>query len=158
MILSFGWTWPAFVARAKTVTRRDWHFNYAFRWHVGRAFDAYDRSPRFGGRLIGRGQLLARPHLQPVRDMPDVDYVNEGFEWMCLHPDVIPRSGRAMFGNCSRAVFNAWRGGGEVLYVVRFEIISIEPAASERLKRLLKEAGNLPAYIGCGTGKEVCHA
>jgi len=59
MILSFGWTWPAFVARAKTCTRRFWTPRYAERWVVPRVFEAYDRSPRFGGVRIGMGRLSA---------------------------------------------------------------------------------------------------
>lgn len=49
-IISFGWTWPALVAKSKTVTRWDWDEDYARRFHKGDIVLAYDRSPRLGGR------------------------------------------------------------------------------------------------------------
>ena len=49
-------------------------------WDAGRLeHDAYDRTPRIGGKKIGRFRLTARPYLERLRDMPDADLAAEGF-------------------------------------------------------------------------------
>jgi hypothetical protein len=136
MILSFGWTWPAFVARAKRVTRREWDDNYRKRWTPGQHFDAYDRSPRFGGKHIGTGQATSIV-FKLLASMPDTDYVAEGFQWFHAHQHLIPPSGRRMFGDCSKTSFDLWRGEGGKVFVVRFEIVDIAPWAQTWLDAAL---------------------
>jgi len=58
-IISFAWTTPAFVARQKTCTRRDWNDRYAKQFVPGRMAQAWDQQPRYGGRRIGTIELLS---------------------------------------------------------------------------------------------------
>ena len=62
MIISFGWTWAAFVARVKTVTRRSWSPAYAARWKAGTEFRAYLCRPLRDPDRRARGRERARPH------------------------------------------------------------------------------------------------
>lgn len=139
MILSFGWTWPAFVAGAKTVTRRDWSPDYARRWKAGTEFTAYNRSPRFGGQIIGRGRVLQDVVREPLAAMPDADYQREGFEWLRLHPAALPKAARQQpWGECTRSSFEDWRNSGDSLYVIRFEVLSISDYGRDRLLRVFE--------------------
>lgn len=76
MILSFAWTTDAFVLGDKTVTRRDYDDAYLARWQraaeSGVAQDAYDKSPRFGGKKVGEIVVLSarREAIQLMRDNP----------------------------------------------------------------------------------------
>lgn len=143
MILSFGWTWPAFVAEAKDTTRRDWSLGYGARWRLGRTFQAYDRSPRVGGRCIGAGRLIADATRERLAEMPYADYEREGFAYLLEHPGVLPRSARRQpWGQCTLAAFEDWRRSGEILWVVRFRVLSIEDWAREKLEELLAAEGN----------------
>ena len=86
MILSFAWTTKALLEGRKTVTRRDWAPGYLARWQRAwdrgdRIHDAYDKSPRFGGRCIGQIQLTCRPYLERLCDMPQSDLKAEGDLW-----------------------------------------------------------------------------
>ena len=142
MIVSDGHTWPAFVARVKTVTRRLWLPKTAAKFRAGFVFDKWDKSPRCRGKPIGRCRMLEDARLEPLADMPDDDYRAEGFAWMHEHPWTIPWSARKAIwaqGDCSFEAFDAWRRGGGSMWVVRYEILSIDPAAKGRLKELLSE-------------------
>ena len=80
-IISFGWTWPALLAEPplrKTVTRRDWNVEYALRFK-GDLIQAFDKSPRFGGKKIATIRLIRSPYNEPIDLMPDSDYEAEGF-------------------------------------------------------------------------------
>jgi len=59
MIISFGWTRDAFIAGRKSVTRRNWTDNYARGVTPGCLMDAYDCSPRAGGRKIAVIRVLS---------------------------------------------------------------------------------------------------
>jgi len=83
-----------------------------------RPFEAYDRSPRFGGVRIGMGRLSAGAIAEPLAEMPDSDYVAEGFAWLHAHPDCIPTAAqRQVWGDCTIAAFKRWRGSGGQPYV-----------------------------------------
>ena len=56
-IISFGWTSDALVAGAKTVTRRDWKDRFVNQWSKGDQAQAWDKSPRAGGKRIGTIEL-----------------------------------------------------------------------------------------------------
>lgn len=145
-IISFGWTWPPFVAGVKTVTRRGWKLRYAAQWHACDEFLAYDRSPRYGGEVIGRGKLVGRPELTQMRDMPDQDYIAEGFAWLHDHPQCLPRAAREQeWAGCTFAAFDGWRNAGGPIYVIRFEVLEIDPAAQKRLGELLVQSSSTPA-------------
>jgi hypothetical protein len=141
--LSFGWTWPAFVARHKRVTRRGWTEDYAKQWRTGTAFTALDRQRRFGGEAIGRGRVIVPVRSESIGLMPNCDYALEGFAWMHKHPETIPAS--CPFGNCRFANFETWRWSGVALWVIRFEIVEVAAEARARLEELLsREAGPPP--------------
>lgn len=129
MILSFAFTTPALLAGCKSVTRRDWSPGHAAHFHAGRVVDAYDRSPRNGGRKVAEVRIADSflPLRYPIALMPDADYEAEGFSWLHAHGHVPPRS--APFRDFSRASFDAWRASGVELFVVRFELVRVEPTA-----------------------------
>jgi len=140
MILSFGWTWAAFVALVKTATRRDWSPAYAALWKRGTEFVAYNRSPRFGGRPIGTGRLTQDALYEPLSSMPSSDYEAEGFAWLHEHPEALPKSARQqIWGDCTFPAFDRWRNSGGSLYVVRYEILTITDWARDELAKLIAE-------------------
>ena len=86
MIISFAWTTRSFLAGEKTCTRRRWDDRYFQKWvdaYVeGRTIhDAYDKTPRFGGKKVGRLELTCKPYKERLTDMPDDDVIAEGGLW-----------------------------------------------------------------------------
>jgi hypothetical protein len=82
-ILSFAITKEAFLEGKKTVTRRAWsdtHFRMWVRlWDTHRRIhDAWDNSPRAGGKRIGRLRLTHRPYKEKLARMPATDLKAEG--------------------------------------------------------------------------------
>ena len=82
-ILSFAITTEAFLEGKKTVTRRDWsdaHFKMWVRlWESERlVHDAWDNSPRAGGKKIGRLRLTHKPYKEKLAKMPPADLKAEG--------------------------------------------------------------------------------
>jgi len=76
-VVSFAWTTPAFKARRKDTTRRDWKDSYAEQFEAGQIHEAADRQLRFGGKKIGRIQLTVTPFKQNTADMDDVEWYRE---------------------------------------------------------------------------------
>ena len=68
MILSFGWTASAIRKRLKTVTRRDYDDAYMAKFKPGALVDAYDKSPRVGGKKIATIRIVT-VHREPVAMM-----------------------------------------------------------------------------------------
>jgi hypothetical protein len=143
--LSFGWTWPAFVAGVKTVTRRDWKPRHASLWHEGDDFLALDRQRRFKGVEIGIGRVIAPVVRESLSDMPDSDYQAEGMAWLHAHPSACIEAGRRQFRDFCWDCFDAWRREGSPCYTVRFEILSVSPIAKARLAALLADSRQLKA-------------
>lgn len=86
MIISFAWTIEPLLAGLKTCTRRDWcdaYFQQWVRaWREGRHIhQAFDKSPRFGGRQRARIRLTCEPYRERLADMPEGDLVAEGGLW-----------------------------------------------------------------------------
>jgi len=82
-IITFALTEMEFLSGRKTVTRRNWKPDYVRRWQrwwdEGRhAHDAWNGSPRTGGRFIGRFRLTCRPYWEQLVDMPEADLLAEG--------------------------------------------------------------------------------
>lgn len=123
MIISFAWTAPALLAGEKTVTRRAWSQGHARRFHAGDVVDAYDRAPFRGGRRIAQVRLLRDPYREHTFDMPESDRAAEGFRWIERHGDETARERAA-------AIWREWREAGHVLWVVRFELERVLPAAA----------------------------
>lgn len=138
MNVSFGWTWPAFVAGAKTVTRRGWKDSYAksCKQHVEHV--AFDKQAWFGGSPIGIFELICDPAKESTREMPLDDYKKEGFLYLHQHSKLIPKSSPFSF---SMTDFNEWREDDETLWVIRFRPIFIFSEALDRLEKLKRLYG-----------------
>lgn len=88
-IISFALTIEEFLNGKKTVTRRDWS-DWQFKrwqgfWHKAQFYsfdyfihDAYDRSPRAGGKKIGEFRLTEKPYREKLKDMPIEELKAEG--------------------------------------------------------------------------------
>ena len=125
-IISFGWTWPALVNGAKSVTRRGWDPRYAAMFHAGEVVYAFDRSPRFRGHPIAKIRLTADPVLELDSLAPDGDYEAEGFAFFAEHPELLPKAAREQARvTLSREAFDQWRKGGGKSWVIRFEIVEV---------------------------------
>lgn len=120
MIVSFAYTTPTLLAGAKSVTRRHWKPTHAARFAAFPLVDAYDRSPRAGGRKVAAVRVRSVTE-EPIALMPDADYEAEGFAW--LHAQGIAPPRWSGFPDFSRATFETWRASGAVVHVVRFELV-----------------------------------
>lgn len=116
MILSFAWTTDTLLAGRKTCTRRQWTTNYHRRWanawdNGRRIHQAWNKSPRAGGRKVGDIELSCRPYRERLADMPERDLEAEGGLW------------------ASREEFVELFGGSPhlVVSVVRFILTNVEP-------------------------------
>lgn len=115
MIISFAWTTSVLLTGNKTVTRRKWTRRYHDRWEDAfftgrRLHDAYDKSPRYGGKSIGRILLTEVPRRQRLSDMPESDLDAEGGLW------------------ASKEEFIELFGGdaSQIVSVIRFRFIPLE--------------------------------
>lgn len=123
MIISFGWTAPALVAGAKTVTRRQWVDSHAEKFKRRDLVKAYDRSPRWGGKEVATIRIAKDLYKEPISEMPDVDWFHEGFEYMFQHPELIPKS--SPFKTASWEEFEEWRASGGVYWVVPLRLVEV---------------------------------
>jgi hypothetical protein len=118
-IISFAWTTPAVVMKVKSVTRRTWDSKYAKTFYKGEVLQAWDKSPRYGGKKFGEIQLVEQPYQQNMINAPDSDYILEGFEFMAANNikcgKFIP----------TPAYWRAWKASREIVWVVRFQILNI---------------------------------
>ena len=141
--IAFAWTTAALLAGAKTVTRRAWKPEYAARWKAGDFALAYNNSPRAGGKPLALIRLAAAPSFEPLAEMPESEFEAEGYRWMGdqieAHPDgkhllsgpnlkredAIEIAARGLTNpERARACFEAWRGSGGSMWVIRFELVS----------------------------------
>jgi hypothetical protein len=113
LIISFTWTTAAFIAGAKTCTRRHWNDAYAQRFHAGTIAQGWDRGPRNGGQLQSLLQLTTKPYKENTADMPEEDFEKEGLGWMERHQILIK-------GMTPREFWDSWKAAYETVYVVRF--------------------------------------
>jgi hypothetical protein len=86
MIITFAWTTEIFLAGKKTVTRRDWSDRtfeqWCKAWEDKRlVHQAWDKSPRCGGQMVGTFILTARPYRERLGNFPAYDLVAEGGLW-----------------------------------------------------------------------------
>jgi hypothetical protein len=77
-IISFAWTTKALLAGAKTVTRRDWTKEYAERFEKDEVIQAYNKSPRFGGKRVALIRLTKKPYWQLHKNLNHDDFIAEG--------------------------------------------------------------------------------
>lgn len=115
MVISFAWTSPALVAGKKTVTRRDWKPEYARKFRRGDKVQAFNKSPRNGGKAIAIIELRADPYLERTSKMTLESYEREGLSWLHAHGYNVPTD----------LWFNAWRDLDELVYVVEFDLLEV---------------------------------
>lgn len=121
-IISCAWTTPALISGHKTCTRRDWNERYARGFKAGDLVQAYDRSPRNGGRPVAIIRLTADPEYTSL--VPDEDWRREGFEYL--------RSIRATVNGATPLdVWASWRLHPRKVWVARFEMV---PGALEKIQ------------------------
>jgi hypothetical protein len=141
-IISFSWTSAALVCGRKSVTRRQWAPRHAARFKRGDEVWAYDKTPRVGGKPLAIIRLTEDASFQADRDAPDSDWEGEGFAFYWENPMVMPES---IYGEPARHSFFSWENFEDMRryvfgesWVVRFELVSLEPAGAE-LKRRTEE-------------------
>ena len=117
-----AWTTAAFKARHKSVTRRNWDDGYAKSFQAGDVLAVYDKQARFGGKKIGTMCLTQKPYKESEALMPDEDYEAEGFAYLDEHPEEKPKQWRNV--NLHEK-FEDDRNWGEICWVIRFEILSV---------------------------------
>lgn len=122
MIVSFAWTTAALRAGAKTCTRREWKPSHARHFREGMKVEAWDHSPRTrDGRKVATIRVTTAPELQSTAQILDSDWEAEGFAW-------ITKFGTPDDAKLARAIWDAWHARPRVLYVMRFELISLVDA------------------------------
>ncbi len=126
LIISFAWTVPALLARRKSCTRRDWNATYAARFHKGDLVQAWDKSPRIGGKRIGTVRLTADPEQIPANALPPEDWENEGFAYLT-------EIGCTVHGKTPQDFWDGWLASPYKVWVVRFEIVDIFEKALENI-------------------------
>lgn len=120
MYISFAWTTPALLARAKSATRRMWAPSHAAKFRAGQIVDAYDRSPRLGGRRVATIRIARDPWKQRTGLMDDVvDYEREGIRHMAMLSDLAPDGSRW------HDWWHSWKRADELVYVVEFQVIEV---------------------------------
>jgi hypothetical protein len=119
MIISFGWTTPALIAGAKTVTRRDWTPGHAAHFKAGMLVDAWNTSPRNvkgNPHKVAVIRLTTTVEREYVRDAPQGDYEAEGMEYLTS-------IGATLDGLTPTVFWARWLCDNPDLYVVRFEVV-----------------------------------
>jgi hypothetical protein len=134
----------------KTCTRRYWDKNYATRFSEGDLIAAYNRSPRARGVEVATLVLTETPRRECLRDMPDEDYAEEGFEWMAAHPISVPKTlDGAPFDHDSLGLesFRRWQSSDDAMWVIRFIVVAfngpnIQTHVKPDLKALIADSLN----------------
>lgn len=124
VIISFAWTTPALLAGAKTVTRRNWQPRYARGFTAGQLVDAYDRSPRIGGKKVATIRLTKTPYLQPTSLMTEDDFRREGIAWMVQNGIKPMMVAGVTPVHDWRMWWDQWKRADELVYVIEFEVVS----------------------------------
>ena len=132
MIISFAWTTEPLLSGRKTCTRRRWssrHFG-AWRqaWREGRLeHQAWDKSPRAGGKRVGTIRLTCEPYKERLADMPEADVLAEGGMW-----------------ESKREFIELFGGAADLaVVVVRFELVR-----QDRLRKGDRDETAIPASRG----------
>lgn len=118
-IISFAWTSDALLAGEKTCTRRDWKEAWARLFREGDDIQAYTLSPLYGGKRIAIIRLTCHPYQERTGQAPGADFEAEGLLWM-------ERNDLLIRGQSPTYFWDRWRERNELVWVVRFELVSIE--------------------------------
>ncbi len=121
-IISFAHTTPALVAGHKSVIRRAWKERYARFFHSGDHLQAWDKSPRFGGKKVAEIRLTRDPYQELTTRMPLADYDREGFRFM-------QREGIEIDGMEASRFWLRWVNEPVTLWVIRFELTNLAGSA-----------------------------
>ena len=126
MILSFGYTADRFYQ--KTVTRRNWKERHAQQfikaWREGKPIDAYDKSPRNGGKKIATIKLTTEPYQEALRDINSWEVAYEGY----------PELSKDEFIDKFFPGFDT----KQLLWVIRFEVVSFAKNVECRMQNVEK--------------------
>ncbi|EMO84353.1 hypothetical protein [Leptospira santarosai] len=124
-IISFGYTTAPLLAGRKTITRREWKDEYALKFRPGEIIQAYDKSPRYGGKKIGELKISWIVKLY-LGNMPDSDYEAEGFAWLDENPEFIHKNFILKDGTTDMwKYFRMWRMSGKVSWAIKFEPVNL---------------------------------
>ena len=124
--ISFGKTITELLSGQKTVTRRAWKDNQAYKfiddWDAKPGefiYPALTKSYQAGGKQVGYVRLTHRPYLEKLADMPDSDLAAEGF------PDLSKQEfiDRFFEGNDQQEV-----------WVIRFELVNQQDQIGAKTK------------------------
>lgn len=118
LIISFAWTTEAFTTGNKSCTRRSWNDRYAAMFKAGKQVQAWDKSPRNGGHQVGIISLTRDAYPERTSSMTEADYEAEGLAWLT-------EQGHLIQGRSPRQFFDDWKAADELVYVVRFQLLSL---------------------------------
>lgn len=118
--ISFAWVSPAFVAKRKHCTRREWDKKYALSFKKGEQLFGLDKVYFAGGHRIGSIVLTEPPYEEPLEKMPDSDFEQEGFAYLeeIKHP--LPKHWIKAGCKTWRDAFEFWRKSNNIVWVLRF--------------------------------------
>ena len=125
-IISFAWTTPAFKAKRKGCTRRDWDDRYAAQFKPGDLCQAWDKTPRCrGAKRIGTIRIVSIKK-EPYCQVPAEDWEAEGFAYL-TEIGARCQIGRPYTEWTSEELWVLWRqmNPADLCYVVRFEIVEV---------------------------------
>ena len=134
-IISFAKTTAALLAGHKSVTRRYWNPRHAASFKPGEIVQAWDKSPRFGGKKVAEIKILSIVK-EDMKDAPDEDYAKEGFVFMATHGISLYKVAKKYWPPDGIVIptlryWEWWKNhldenGENAPYVVRFEVTNIE--------------------------------
>jgi len=142
--ISMNFTLPAFVADKKSVTRRYWKDSYAKGFNKHDVLSVVDKLYK-DGQVIGTLMLTEKPYRENTFIMNDMDYIWEGFGFLDRRYDAI-EGGMPLVD-----VFERWRAEQGMVWVVPFEILSVEDWAREKYTsddEILRSVRKLVEAIG----------
>lgn len=139
MNLSFGWTWPAFCAGRKTVTRRDWKPGTAQKYKVGKIHTAVSQGLWVkGAKRIGEFEVTRVPIVESTSLMADSEFQAEGMDYLDEIGYFPPAAAKACRGGKNwREFFDWWRDQKLSLTTVRWNWSRVNHEGDVMLANLL---------------------
>lgn len=142
--LSYAWTTPQLLEGRKTVTRRNWTAKFARQFRPDRVADAYDKSPRNGGKRVDSVRILSvrKEPLSRMTKEPDYgaqEAAREGFAGLTGSQFV------AQFAKKAGLTFA--RAARKTLYRVEFELATPRTGEKWEFRRCRKHQKDRPAAV-----------
>lgn len=119
--LSFTWMTPALQTGNKTVTRRNWHSHEQNIYKKDDIVVAMDKKRNEGGNDIALIKIM-ESRLEYPQNVPESDYVAEGFEYLDLHPEMLQER------NSDFALWQTWeqyRKSYSPMFLLRFTVLHV---------------------------------